>query len=296
MRTIFVGVIACVSVAVLVACGGGGSVATSDPREEWIKEFRQPDKEYSTENDPGSTAPFIRTLVYEKEDVRVYYKNDSPGVLPWKVAGFGAASSDEPLEPADAVARMRKVSLLAQAQAQASPSQTPGQQKPDDVSEFVAKYGAPDSDTTSEFDGRPLAMRRRLTYARQQVVMVFYPEATAKTPPPYSRWNFISMNDLRTGDPIHPRNWHARFGLPGNALPNETADEASAQQPADPAAQQSVEQPKEDRQPAAARKLKLARQVTDPARRRDWLSEIVKGFPETDAAREAAEDLEKLSR
>lgn len=44
-----------------------------------------------------------------------------------------------------------------------------------------------------------------------------------------------------------------------------------------------------DPEVAAARKLSLARSLADPAKRKAWLEEIVRDYPETDAAREAAE-------
>lgn len=47
--------------------------------------------------------------------------------------------------------------------------------------------------------------------------------------------------------------------------------------------------PQPDPETAAARKLALARSLADPAKRRAWLAEIVRDYPDTAAAKEAAE-------
>lgn len=62
--------------------------------------------------------------------------------------------------------------------------------------------------------------------------------------------------------------------------------------PADPKPLRPIREPpaepKVDPEATAARKLSLARALQDPAKRKAWLEEIIRDYPETDAAAEAA--------
>jgi hypothetical protein len=62
--------------------------------------------------------------------------------------------------------------------------------------------------------------------------------------------------------------------------------------PADPKPLRPIREPpaepKVDPETLAARKLSLARSLQDPRKRKAWLEEIIRDYPETDAAAEAA--------
>jgi hypothetical protein len=85
-------------------------------------------------------------------------------------------------------------------------STTPRRQDPssrqgsfsDDLSLFVARFGPPDQDESSEHERpRPPIVTRWLTYRQEGVQLVYYPDATPGTPPPYSKWKLLGAKDLR---------------------------------------------------------------------------------------------------
>jgi hypothetical protein len=62
----------------------------------------------------------------------------------------------------------------------------------------VARYGAPDVVTSSEYENpRPPIVTKFLTYTHEHVRFVFVANVPMGTPPPYSEWKLIFLQDPR---------------------------------------------------------------------------------------------------
>lgn len=300
MRAVFVGVIACVSVAVLVACGGGG---TSPSGSTGRPANNQPDSpidrlglrphemivmaqterailqrlnrtEHCIDELPPKTAREVRELLTIPR--RLWPELSRP----YKSLTWGV-----PPEHNLRVIQCLRNKILVQAE---SPDQVLLLDGWDDD-------GVDTGQNISFQDFEPIYVLGPQQYTSvigaERKAMVIVSVDTDRVVQALGMKVDVAM---KNAEKTHDDETDDQPKDSSAPMPADTVD----QRPADvgnPAAP-TADPPKTDRQPAAARKLKLARQVTDPARRRDWLNEIVKEFPETGAAREAAEDLEKLSR
>lgn len=63
---------------------------------------------------------------------------------------------------------------------------------------IVSKYGKPDVVKSTEYDNpRPPIVTRMLEYRKESVRFVFFPDTKLGTPPPYSRWKMLGVQDPR---------------------------------------------------------------------------------------------------
>lgn len=69
----------------------------------------------------------------------------------------------------------------------------------DDLSLFVSKFGSPDRVESSEYEKpRPPIVLKQLIYTKENVRVVFVPDAPVGSPPPYKGWKFVGFQDQRT--------------------------------------------------------------------------------------------------
>lgn len=68
---------------------------------------------------------------------------------------------------------------------------------PTDLAQIVAKYGAADSDDSTQFDKpRPLIVTRILEYKKEHVRLAFVPDVpSGQIPPPYKKWKLVGCID-----------------------------------------------------------------------------------------------------
>lgn len=68
---------------------------------------------------------------------------------------------------------------------------------PTDLGQIIAKYGAADSDDSTQFDKpRPFIVTRILEYKNEHVRLAFVPDVpNGKVPPPYKKWKLVGCID-----------------------------------------------------------------------------------------------------
>jgi hypothetical protein len=86
----------------------------------------------------------------------------------------------------------------------ASSSSSPAPAQPrDDVELFIAKYGPPDREDSTQHDSpRPPIVTRFLIYDAERVRAVYVPDAKVGTPPPYRRWKLMGFQDSQDNSVI----------------------------------------------------------------------------------------------
>lgn len=75
----------------------------------------------------------------------------------------------------------------------------------DDLTHFISRYGAPDAEESSENEvPRPLIVTRRLIYKKENLRVVYVPDATVGTPPPYKKWKLFGLQNHESNAVIEP--------------------------------------------------------------------------------------------
>jgi hypothetical protein len=75
----------------------------------------------------------------------------------------------------------------------------------DDLTLFIAKFGPPDVDKSSENERpRPPIVTRQLIYIKENVRAVYVPGAPVGSPPPYRSWKLMGFQDQRTNEVLRP--------------------------------------------------------------------------------------------
>jgi hypothetical protein len=71
----------------------------------------------------------------------------------------------------------------------------------DDRTLFIKQFGVPDSEGTTAFDyPRPPIPTRWLVYRAERVRVTYYPDVPEGTPPPYSHWKLLGLQDEGTDE------------------------------------------------------------------------------------------------
>ncbi len=87
----------------------------------------------------------------------------------------------------------------------AAPAPAPPARPPEDVRQFLARYGPPPEDRTTERDvPRPRFVSRILTYRAERVRATYLTDAPFGTPPAYRRWKLAGYTDPVLNQPIDP--------------------------------------------------------------------------------------------
>jgi hypothetical protein len=74
----------------------------------------------------------------------------------------------------------------------------------DDVDVFIAKYGPPDREETTEHDSpRPPIVSRFLIYEAERVRAAYVPDGKAGDPPPY-KWKLVGFQDSQDNSVLKP--------------------------------------------------------------------------------------------
>jgi len=75
----------------------------------------------------------------------------------------------------------------------------------DDLSLFIANYGSPDEQDSTENDHpRPPIVTKWIVYRKEHVRATYLPDANFGDPPPYDRWKLIAFQDTRTNGVLRP--------------------------------------------------------------------------------------------
>ena len=69
----------------------------------------------------------------------------------------------------------------------------------DDLSLFTSKFGQPDQIKSSEYENpRPPIVTKQLIYKKENVRVVYVPDAPVGSPPPYQGWKLLGFQDQKT--------------------------------------------------------------------------------------------------
>jgi len=69
----------------------------------------------------------------------------------------------------------------------------------DDLSLFTSKFGQPDQVKSSEYEKpRPPIVTKQLIYKKENVRVVYVPDAPVGSPPPYQGWKLLGFQDQKT--------------------------------------------------------------------------------------------------
>jgi type IV secretory pathway VirB10-like protein len=76
----------------------------------------------------------------------------------------------------------------------------------DDLTHFVARYGKPDFDTSSEHEvPRPPMVTRRIVYRSENLRVVYLADVEPGSPPPYKgKWKFVGFQNNKTNEVVEP--------------------------------------------------------------------------------------------
>jgi hypothetical protein len=75
----------------------------------------------------------------------------------------------------------------------------------DDLTVFTARFGPPDSDTSTENEKPPRPfVTRRLIYEAENLRVVYMPDVKIGTPPPFKKWKLFGFLNNKTNEVIEP--------------------------------------------------------------------------------------------
>jgi hypothetical protein len=112
------------------------------------------------------------------------------------------------------------VSRPEPAPAPAVPAPAPPARPPEDLKQFLARYGPPPEDRTTEKDvPRPRFVSRILTYRAERVRATYLTDAPFGTPPAYRRWKLAGYTDPVLNEPIDPEEADRRLSAGGRGGP-----------------------------------------------------------------------------
>jgi hypothetical protein len=106
----------------------------------------------------------------------------------------------------------------------------PPRSDPSSLDTFVARYGPPDADESTEHDvPRPPIVTRRIVYKRAGVAAVYVPNAPMNYAPPYDSWRLLGYQESITNKVLSLADVRHRMRAAGRGDDTPSTEEAAAE-------------------------------------------------------------------